>query len=100
MYDKLAELEDIMEKYGIENVEELDKTFEYVNKIINAYKTGSWKKEKQELEIDRDTWQKACELACEHISTVRIITNDDMLDNQDNLTNYFYQQAKTEGNDE
>ena len=67
MYDKLAELEDIMEKYGIENVEELDKTFEYVNKIINAYKTGSWKKEKQELEIDRDTWKRACELACKEV---------------------------------
>ena len=93
MYDKLAELEDIMEKYGIENVEELDKTFEYVNKIINAYKTGSWKKEKQELEIDRDTWQKACELACEFLSG---ITQDNVCDYED----YFYQQAKKGRNDE
>ena len=40
--NKLGRLEDIMEKYGIESVEELDRRI-----------------------ADGKTWQKACELACE-----------------------------------
>ena len=106
---KLAQLEDIMEKHGIESVEELDKTFEYVNKLIKAYENGSYKKEKQELIKDRDTWQKACELACE---TMTKLGGDDccgcrlnkemckICENKKGLIDYFYQQAKKEGNDE
>lgn len=88
---KLGQLEDIMAKYGIESVEELDKLIDGMKSTISVLLDRN-KNTKQ----DRDTWKRACELACEHISTVHIITNDDMLDNQDNLTNYFYQQAKKE----
>ena len=47
-------------------------------------------------EKDRDTWKRACELACGKIGIVKVITDDDMADNSDNLPNYFYQQAKKE----
>lgn len=97
LLNKLGELEDIMEKYGI-GIQNLDYILEDYSK--NQGRDFAICEERDTLRQERDTWQKACELACEHISTVRIITNDDMLDNQDNLTNYFYQQAKKEGNDE
>lgn len=78
--NKLRQFEDIMEKYGIESVGELDKKL-----------------------ADGDTWQKACELACETLKQVMgkplwiggNIPAPEVKDSE-----YFYQQAKTEGNDE
>lgn len=67
---KLGLLEDILEKYGIESVEELDKKL-----------------------ADSDTWQKACELACEREDDCYVYDNI-------HRAYEFYQQAKTEGNDE
>lgn len=72
--NKLAQLEDILEKYGVESVEELEKKL-----------------------ADSDTWQKACELACDVLRDINYkIYNEDRID----FENTFYQQAKTEGNDE
>ena len=88
VYDKLGELEDIMEKYGIESVEELDKLIDGMQSTINVLLQRN-KNTKQ----DRDTWQKACELARAFLAG---ITQDNVCDYED----YFYQQAKTEGNDE
>ena len=68
--NKLRQLEDIMEKYGIESVEELEKKL-----------------------ADSDTWQKACELACEREDDCYVYDNI-------HRAYEFYQQAKTEGNDE
>ena len=64
MYSKLSKLEDIMEKYHCNDIEELDKKL-----------------------ADRDTWQKAYKLACAFLAG---ITQDNVCDYED----YFYQQAK------
>ena len=85
--DKLAQLEDIMEKYGIESVEELDKKiddftnfmkgnkFETIEDLQNALngkfievfdeKNKIWQdmvKKLTKTEKDRDTWKRACDL--------------------------------------
>ena len=71
IYQKLGELEDILEKYGIESVEELDK------QLANGV-----------------TWQEACELACDVLRDINYkIYNEDRID----FENTFYQQAKKEG---
>ena len=71
---KLGKLEDIMEKYHCNDIEELDKKL-----------------------TDADTWQKACELACDVLRDINYkIYNEDRID----FENTFYQQAKKEGNDE
>ena len=67
LLNKLGELEDIMEKYGIESVEELEKKL-----------------------ADSDTWQKACELACEREDDCYVYDNI-------HRAYEFYQQAKKEG---
>ena len=67
---KLGKFEDIMEKYGIDSVEELDK------QLANGV-----------------TWQEACELACEREDDCYVYDNI-------HRAYEFYQQAKTEGNDE
>lgn len=83
---KLGKLEDILEKYGIRSMEELEVKLNFQKKLI--------KKAQQELaEIyikDRDTWQKACELACEWFKQTGFIGDQTKVD-------YFYQQAKKEG---
>ena len=117
---KLGQLEDIMDKYGIESVEELEKEMHslmLIISILNDYgiedyneldeilKEFSYMK-KMETEIgkelkfyktDRDTWKRACELACDVLRDINYkIYNEDRID----FENTFYQQAKTEGNDE
>ena len=99
--EKLGELEDIMEKYGIDSVEELDKKL-----------------------TDADTWQKACELACReaplhcpnppeyynaqdeygsdepyYIQESACEFSDDVGRCLECQINYFYQQAKNSGED-
>ena len=117
LLNKLGELEDILEKYGIESAEELDKKLAYyIDKIDLEAENEYLKKviEKQNMiskiiSKNRDTWQKACELACE---TMTKLGGDDccgcrlnkemcnICENKKALIDYFYQQAKTEGNDE
>lgn len=89
--DKLAQLEDIMEKYDIESVEELDVLLEGMKKI--------WQ-DTCDAKNDRDIWKRACELACETLKQVMgkplwIGGNIPAPEVKD--TEYFYQQAKKEG---
>ena len=127
-----CKVEDIMEKYGIESVEELSNALEYAKVIgeilceygINDNENLEWFledysknqgrdfaicEERDTLRQERDTWQKACELACE---TMTKLGGDDccgcrlnkemcnICENKKALIDYFYQQAKTEGNDD
>lgn len=77
VFNKLAQLEDTLEKYNIGSVEELDETLDELKQELNC-------------------WRKACELACENISAVKLVTNEDMEDNIDDLPNYFYENSKKE----
>ena len=100
---KLGKLEDILEKYDIESVEELDFRLAFKQNDVFNYKVVT------ELEQERDTWQRACELACDAMTK---LGGDDccgcrlnkemckICENKKGLIDYFYQQAKTEGNDE
>ena len=100
LLNKLGKLEDILEKYGIESVEELETKLQSTNEDI--------KKAQQKLaEIyikDRDTWKRACELACRHIAEVEWLScpeTDDISASENEIAtltkqalNYFYQQAQ------
>ena len=85
IYQKLGELEDILEKYNIESVGELeDKIICYEeNKDVNLGLKFDIKK----LEKDRDTWKRACELACEREDDCYVYDNI-------HRAYEFYQQAK------
>lgn len=114
--DKLAHLEDIMEKYGIESVEELDEKlanfdnfmkgnkFETIEDLQNALngkfievfdeKNKIWQEMVKNLtktEQDRDTWKRACELACDVLRDINYYVKDRI-----DFENSFYQQAKKE----
>ena len=83
LLNKLGKLEDILEKYDLE-VEELDEriyngAFNYIDKL--------------KAETDRDTWKRACELACEREDDCYVYDNI-------HRAYEFYQQAKKEGDDE
>lgn len=105
IYQKLGELEDVMEKYGIESVEELDKKIGYyIDKIDleaeNDYLKKAIEKQNvvtQSISKDRDTWQKACELMGK---TIQNVYPEPFYRFTEDIPNYFYQQAKKEGNDE
>lgn len=120
---KLGKLEDILEKYGIESVEELSKIFSYLSgRFINsvyslkhkfdsyedrikclANKKGQYYEELYETKQDRDTWKRACELASETLKQVMgkpLWIGGNIPTPEVKDTDYFYQQAKTEGNDE
>ena len=66
---RLWQYENVMEKYGIESVEELDKKI-----------------------ADTDTWKRACELMGEELDMYA--TKED---NTISTAQYFYQQAKKGG---
>ena len=76
--DKLAKLEDIMEKYGIESVEELECFLDDYSKNQGRYFAIC--EEMDDLKKDRDTWKRACELACAFLSN---ITQDNICDYED-----------------
>ena len=81
IYQKLGKLEDIMERLGINFVEDLEDEIKSLRVDKYVYKK------------DRDTWQKACELACEREDDCYVYDNI-------HRAYEFYQQAKTEGDDE
>lgn len=143
LLNKLGRLEDILEKYGIESVEELSNALEFakvIENILSEYsikdneeldkkiddftnfmkgnkfetiedlqnalngkfievfdeKNKIWQdmiKNLTKTEKERDTWERACELACEREDDCYVYDNI-------HRAYYFYQQAKTEGNDE
>ena len=91
-YYKLLDLEDVMEKYGIESVELL----EHIIKkgiVINSTIEDFAKEEYDKMKQDRDTWKRACELACEREDDCYVYDNI-------HRAYEFYQQAKKEGNDD
>ena len=98
LLNKLGKLEDIMEKYGVESVEELDKKIgHYIDKIDleaeNDYLKKAIEKQNivtQSISKDRDTWKRACELACEREDDCYVYDNI-------HRAYEFYQQAKKEG---
>ena len=91
LLNKLGKLEDIMEKYGIESVEELDYLLEVFKKMRKEY--GKLNQENCKSKKQLNTWKRACELACEWFKQTGFIGDQTKVD-------YFYQQAKTEGIDE
>lgn len=101
IYSKLLQLEDLMEKYGIESLKELDFRLAFKQNDIANYKYIS------QLGQDRDTWKKACELACEHIANIEWLSvpetdndaNDEIETIKKQNINYFYQQAKEKKDD-
>ena len=101
-----CKVEDIMEKYGIESVEELDDFF--ANYKVSSFLTEDrikeiavneqrkvfqsmikeiTEKECNQLYTELNAWKRACELACAFLAG---ITQDNVCDYED----YFYQQAK------
>ena len=78
VYDKLGMLEDIMERLGINFVEDLEDEVRSLRVDKYIYKK------------DRDTWKRACELACEREDDCYVYDNI-------HRAYEFYQQAKKEG---
>ena len=115
MYDKLAEIEDTMEEYGIENVEELSNALEFA-KVIEKTLSEYGIKDNEELEEllddnkyaqnvvvkqlvelqnaknEENTWKRACELACDDLGLYEDVTTTQL------KMKCYYQQAK-KGND-
>lgn len=96
LLNKLGELEDIMEKYGI-GIQNLDYILEDYSK--NQCRDFAICEEMDDLKKDRDTWKKACELACDilmpksEIKTIQL-NDDNQIINSKEAIDYFYQQAK------
>lgn len=89
---RLWQYENIMGKYGIESFELLEHIIKK-GKVINSVIEDFAKEEYDKMKQDRDTWKKACELACEREDDCYVYDNI-------HRAYEFYQQAKTEGNDE
>ena len=121
---KLGQLEDIMDKYDIESFELLEHIIKK-GKVINSVIEDFAKEEYDKMKQDRDTWKRACELACReapmhcpnppeyynaqdeygsdepyYIQESACEFSDDAERCLECQINYFYQQAKKEGNDE
>lgn len=118
------EIEDILEKYGIEGVEELECLIEQTPKFIvkeTSEKYGQeingvffsneqmlilsqynelqepYKKRYEQVKIDRDTWKRACELASETLKQVMgkpLWIGGNIPTSEVKDSDYFYQQAK------
>lgn len=93
---KLGQLEDILEKYGVD-IQNLDYILEDYSK--NQGKDFAICEEMDDLKKDRDTWKRACELASETLKQVMgkplwiggNIPTPEVKDSE-----YFYLQAKNE----
>lgn len=88
---KLGMLEDIMEKYDIESFELLEHIIKK-GKVINSVIEDFAKEEYDKIKQDRDAWKKACELIGKELDMYA--TKED---NNCSTADYFYQQAKKEG---
>ena len=86
---KLGQLEDIMDKYDIESFELLEHIIKK-GKVINSVIEDFAKEEYDKMKQDRDTWKRACELACEREDDCYVYDNI-------HRAYEFYQQAKKEG---
>ena len=96
IYQKLGELEDILEKYGVESFELLEHIIKK-GMVINSVIEDFAKEEYDKIKQDRDTWQKACELACKNMKLpVDILIGNKEFNECHSIVEYFYQQAKKE----
>lgn len=105
---KLGKLEDILEKYGIESVEELDNILSWLYTLsgqdIELMKFIAQERKQIhdmycETKKDRDTWRKACELASETLKQVMgkpLWIGGNIPTPEVKDSDYFYQQAKKE----
>ena len=99
--NKLGMLEDIMEKYGIESLELLEHIIKK-GKVINSVIEDFAKEEYDKIKQDRDTWKKACELACKTLKQVMgkpLWIGGNIPTPEVKDSDYFYQQAKNSGED-
>lgn len=84
----LEEHKTVIEKQQ-KRIAELEQDLEFTTKTANELIEI-----KHKLEQDRDTWKRACELACDVLRDINYkIYNEDRID----FENSFYQQAKKEG---
>lgn len=83
--DKLCAFEDILEKYSLESVEELECFLDDYSKNQGRYFAIC--EEMDDLKKDHDTWKRACELACEREDDCYVYDNI-------HRAYEFYQQAK------
>ena len=97
---KLGQLEDILDKYRIESMEELDKRLQNLFELTCGRKNGKTIARKiilfDKIKQDRDTWKKACELACEEIDSCDNYGCKTYTIPLKEMPQYFYQQAKKE----
>lgn len=110
VYDKLGTLEDIMEKYDIESMEEFDNlimncrtyptlTEERIKeiaineqrKVLKSMIKEITEKECNKLYEELNIWKKACELMGK---TIQNVYPDPFYRFTQDIPNYFYQQAK------
>lgn len=106
LLNKLGKLEDILEKYGFESLDTLEHIIKK-GQVINTTIEGFAKEAYDEMQTDRDYWKRACELACKHIAEVEWFScpeTDDISESENEIKtltkqslNFFYQQAKKEG---
>lgn len=102
VYYKLQGLEDIMEKYNIESFELLEHIIKK-GKVINSVIEDFAKDEYDKMKQDRNTWKRACELACETLKQVMgkpLWIGGNIPTPEVKDSDYFYQQAKKEGENE
>lgn len=84
LLNKLGELEDILEKYGV-GIQKLDYILEDYSK--NQGRCFAVCEERDTLRQERDVWKRACELACEREDDCYVYDNI-------HRVYEFYQQAK------
>ena len=104
--NKLRQLEDIMEKYGVD-VEKLNQMLEWLF-TLSGQDADDMKfiardrklihQQYCDIKTDRDTWKRACELACENMKLpVDILIGNKEFNECHSIVEYFYQKAKKEG---
>ena len=96
--ERLGKLEDILEKYGVD-VEKLNQMLEWLF-ALSGQDADDMKfiardrklihQQYCDIKTDRDTWKRACELACEREDDCYVYDNI-------HRAYEFYQQAKKEG---
>lgn len=94
LLNKLGELEDIMEKYGVD-IQKLDYILGDYSK--NQGRVFAICEERDTLRQERDIWKRACELACEEIDSCDNYGCKTYTIPLEEMLQYFYQQAKKEG---
>lgn len=97
LLNKLGKLEDILEKRGVD-IQSLDY-------ILNNYSKNQGIvfaicEERDTLRQERDTWKRACELACEEINCSDNYGSKTYTIPPEEMLQYFYQQAKKEKENE